>query len=109
MLRRPPEATRTDTLFPYPDALPICPAGRVALRPSRALVRRAHAVGLREEGQAEPRGPHVFHEHGGADPRGRHPDGRRRSEEHTSELQSLMRSSYAVFCMKKKNTHNKHE
>src|SRR3546814_9843057 len=31
-------------------------------------------------------------------------DGRRRSEEHTSELQSLMRSSYAVFCLKKKNT-----
>src|SRR3546814_7293218 len=31
-----------------------------------------------------------------------------RSEEHTSELQSLMRSSYAVFCLKKKNTHNQH-
>src|SRR3546814_9027300 len=33
-------------------------------------------------------------------------DGLRRSEEHTSELQSLMRTSYAVFCLKKKNTHN---
>ena len=50
----------------------------VAVRPARPLVRRAHAVGLREEGQAEPRGPHLVHEHGGAHPRGRHPDGGRR-------------------------------
>ena len=42
------------------------------------MVRRPHAVGLREEGQAEPRGAHVVHEHGGAHPRGRHPDGGRR-------------------------------
>ena len=49
-----------------------------ALRPARSLVRGPHAVGLREEGQAEPRGPHLVHEHGGAHPRGRHPHGGRR-------------------------------
>ena len=52
--------------------------GREPVRPARPVVRGAHAVGLREEGQAEPRGPHLLHEHGGAHPRGRHPDGGRR-------------------------------
>ena len=52
-------------------------AGREPVRPARPLVRGAHAVGLREEGQAEPRGPHLLHEHGGPHPRGRHPDGGR--------------------------------
>src|SRR3546814_8970403 len=40
---------------------------------------------------------------------GRRSDGRSRSEEHTSELQSLMRISYAVFCLKKKKKHNKQQ
>ena len=49
------------------------------LRPARALVRGAHAVGLREQGPPEPRGPHRFDEHGGPHPRGGHPHrGRRR-------------------------------
>ena len=42
------------------------------------VVRRAHPVGLREEGQGQPRGPHPVHEHGGQDLRGRHPHGGRR-------------------------------
>src|SRR3546814_1217748 len=73
MIRRPPRSTRTDTLFPYTTLF------RSGLRHRhRFCVRRA--VEFREV----PDRP------------------RRRSEEHTSELQSLMRISYAVFCLKKK-------
>src|SRR3546814_3496037 len=88
MIRRPPRSTRTDTLFPYTTlfrsdaaALLIFAADGVA-----GAFRRDHEdvdVGTRVD-QAE-----VDVE---------------RSEEHTSELQSLMRISYAVFCLKKKNT-----
>src|SRR3546814_4456266 len=86
MIRRPPGSTRTDTLFPY-----------------TTLFRS------RREGLVRPAG--AFVDHGrGADPFGRNHHLRRdgrvddqtRSEEHTSELQSLMRISYAVFCLKKK-------
>src|SRR3546814_4903820 len=106
MIRRPPRSTRTDTLFPY-----------TTLFRSPARVRRAAAG-------ADPRpGGPARHAHGVARHErqpsccrqpARHPpqlrrlpDGER-SEEHTSELQSLMRSSYAVFCLKKKKitTHN---
>src|SRR3546814_3476572 len=69
-----------------------------------ALDRRHHhrdlrlpAPALRTRGPAALPGPRLSA--GGAD---RQPDGRPRSEEHTSELQSLMRISYAVFCLKKK-------
>src|SRR3546814_4261244 len=88
MIRRPPRSTRTDTLFPYTTLfrshhLQHRPAGRG----ERAVDRLA---GLRDrEG-------------------GRVQDHRRRSEEHTSELQSLMRISYAVFCLKKKNEVKNH-
>src|SRR3546814_1898696 len=97
MIRRPPRSTRTDTLFPYTTLFRSqeCPAG------PRRGIRRATAVATAEPdrlGQAQSRG---F-------PRGRpiprRPSPGRRSEEHTSELQSLMRISYAVFCLKKKNT-----
>src|SRR3546814_2779910 len=82
MIRRPPRSTRTDTLFPYttlfrsPGAATVCPK----LRPPPP----------------------------GCDPgcAGRPPRIRDRSEEHTSELQSLMRISYAVFCLKKKRRSN---
>src|SRR3546814_3290263 len=107
MIRRPPRATRTDTLFPYTTLfrsdgadvrricedclvaaqnltlftiLPILPmgadpsGGAGACHPSRTRAREKIAV----------------------------IGGRSRSEEHTSELQSLMRISYAVFCLKKK-------
>src|SRR3546814_4964049 len=86
MIRRPPRSTRTDTLFPY-----------TTLFRSAAL----HLPQTVRPGRDQPvAGP--------ADPRQCPPTGlddRRRSEEHTSELQSLMRISYAVFCLKKKNKH----
>src|SRR3546814_4815513 len=103
MIRRPPRSTRTDTLFPYTTlfrsfqfrvkdmdeheaarlAAPlqaICAARDVAfiVNDSISLTKRIGADGV-----------HL------------------RSEEHTSELQSLMRISYAVFCLKKKITYNK--
>src|SRR3546814_1116571 len=101
MIRRPPRSTRTDTLFPYTTpfrsrgvqtqqfrALRI---GLVLQSGAAALVGFAcdrqlrDAVGLAEGVAA---GQQVVH----------------RSEEHTSELQSLMRISYAVFCLKNKKT-----
>src|SRR3546814_1651656 len=86
MIRRPPRSTRTDTLFPY-TTLFRSPVPHV-----RGLCRRAGLEG-RSDGRQRQRPRRVQ----GSD----RPD-RRRSEEHTSELQSLMRISYAVFCLKKK-------
>src|SRR3546814_13530878 len=85
MIRRPPRSTRTDTLFPYTTLFRSRRAGTVVDGPD------APRPQLRE--MAAQVGL--------------------RSEEHTSELQSLMRISYAVFCLKKKNikkktTNNKH-
>src|SRR3546814_9414356 len=73
MIRRPPRSTRTDTLFPY-----------------TTLFRSNDAVGNEHRAEGEPQKEHAV----------RHQP---RSEEHTSELQSLMRISYAVFCLKTKN------
>src|SRR3546814_20697080 len=112
MIRRPPRSTRTDTLFPYTtlfragiaDAVRAGRAGRAdriidALdgegRGERRRIRarhgarhhvRADAPGTLSLAQGVDRLHHVLH----------------RSEEHTSELQSLMRISYAVLCLKKK-------
>src|SRR3546814_8489745 len=76
MIRRPPRSTRTDTLFPYTTLFRSLHEQRPDLppEPSRSAYLRS---ALRLLGE--------------------------RSEEHTSELQSLMRKSYAVFCLKKKN------
>src|SRR3546814_8643348 len=101
MIRRPPRSTRTDTLFPYTTLFrsaglvePTQPTARnngmacgswsrpASLR-QRDLIRRRRHDRLLELGQ--------------------------RSEEHTSELQSLMRISYAVFCLKKKKTTDNHK
>src|SRR3546814_8026532 len=95
MIRRPPRSTRTDTLFPYPT---LFRSDR-----GRAQARRRQ---LRE--QSEARGQDVQLAEG-QDHEERHqprPAHARiaRSEEHTSELQSLMRISYAVFCLKKTKT-----
>src|SRR3546814_2054448 len=79
MIRRPPRATLTDTLFPS-----------TTLFRSPPIARSPCAMPLRDR----PRSP---------SPRCCTPW---RSEEHTSELQSLMRISYAVFCLKKKKKHN---
>src|SRR3546814_1265644 len=117
MLRRPPRSTRTDPLFPYTTLfrshLVVACSGMVFLRArkrNRKVAYWVHAfhrpcirrrLGLaRHECAGDPHGapvPTTFRMRAG--PR----DGR--SEEHTSELQSLMRISYAVFCLKKKNTH----
>src|SRR3546814_7285682 len=90
MIRRPPRSTRTDTLFPYTT---LFRSGRADLgeddQPCGAQhAERAHHLVLPRLGRHPRRQVRRFHRH-------------RRSEEHTSELQSLMRISYAVFCLKK--------
>src|SRR3546814_15120106 len=100
MLRRPPRSTRTDTLFPY-----------TTLFRSRASRRGPRGVARPRRGRADDRGDRQARDHRTREilPRGlrdRLPVRSDRSEEHTSELQSLMRISYAVFCLEKKNTDN---
>src|SRR3546814_6243159 len=90
MIRRPPIPTRTDTLFPYTTLFRSCDARRVR-HFGRMRADRAGNGADRYEAPLEGEGA-----------RRRQPR-LRRSEEHTSELQSLMRISYAVFCLKKKN------
>src|SRR3546814_5419841 len=91
MIRRPPRSTRTDTLFPYTTLFRSprrADTGRV-----RSARRARHRTGFAANRVRQWPG------------RGRPRRTRRgaRSEEHTSELQSLMRISYSVFCLKKKN------
>src|SRR3546814_6102071 len=87
MIRRPPRSTRTDTLFPYTTLFrsPVLLIAVMGLAATATLVvslidRTPRSYGFLLFGV--------------------------RSEEHTSELQSLMRISYAVFCLKKKKTKN---
>src|SRR3546814_4754016 len=111
MIRRPPRSTRTDTLFPYTTLF----RSHQATEPRHALVDVASdgdaTAGGREAGFAHARLARVrsvrtdVPRRALRQPRGEVPAGQRmavRSEEHTSELQSLMRISYAVFCLKKK-------
>src|SRR3546814_18157164 len=85
MIRRPPRSTRTDTLFPYTTLFRSTSAP-----PDRDPDHRRQCVYRHPRQQPRPC---------------RHARGKLfRSEEHTSELQSLMRISYAVFCLKKKKT-----
>src|SRR3546814_20705920 len=84
MIRRPPRSTRTDTLFPYTTLFRSWKKRWFSLKNNTQL----HYYKTAEEQQSL----------GFIDAN--------RSEEHTSELQSLMRISYAVFCLKKKNTKN---
>src|SRR3546814_1322538 len=81
MIRRPPRSTRTDTLFPY-----------------TTLFLSRHCLPRWSDRVGQPGSPlsSRLRQHSGPDQK------RGRSEEHTSELQSLMRISYAVFCLKKK-------
>src|SRR3546814_7870266 len=87
MIRRPPRSTRTDTLFPYTTLFrspgPPPHFGCQECRADADAVRAAHR---RAGDTPQPR-----------------------SEEHTSELQSLMRISYAVFCLKKKKKKENHK
>src|SRR3546814_7771143 len=96
MIRRPPRSTRTDSLFPY-----------TPLFRSRLLAHLRQSLEPQLQAQRQFVGGRIFRRVLGqqqrrlqiGEPR------RHRSEEHTSELQSLMRISYAVFCLKKKNTY----
>src|SRR3546814_7278684 len=86
MIRLPPRSTRTDTLFPYTTlfrSAPVAGLGACQLELGRHLLGMGlHPVDIGVDALGERR--------------------QDRSEEHTSELQSLMRISYAVFCLKKK-------
>src|SRR3546814_6335487 len=88
MIRRPPRSTRTDTLFPYTTLFRsyYCTGGYPYLsqKLARAIARESISGNIKE-----------------------HVDRIARSEEHTSELQSLMRISYAVFCLKQTKTTKK--
>src|SRR3546814_5731911 len=110
MIRRPPRSTRTDTLFPYttlfrsirfplPFPVPVPGAAPHALslqrgKPCRPLLD-IRPLRLTPHGLFVQSDDDCRHE-------------KRRSEEHTSELQSLMRISYAVFCLKKKKYTHTH-
>src|SRR3546814_3701069 len=116
MIRRTPRSTRTDTLFPYTTLCRSRGGGGVVLdedgQVERLLEQFGHVdgvpfgIGGGAAGQVDQ--PEIV---GNGDPQ---PDDARaldpRSEEHTSELQSLMRISYAVFCLiKKNNNHLEHD
>src|SRR3546814_18671781 len=90
MIRRPPRSTRTDTLFPYTTLFRsnACHQARFWSQRAEDGTDGAACPAVGQEGHSA--------RHGGF----------RRSEEHTSELQSLMRISYAVFCLNKKNNTN---
>src|SRR3546814_5679486 len=101
MIRRPPRSTRTDTLFPYTTLFRSLMCSMAWSNPSTTRIDRigarysvfqssslASAASMIARVRWQPRS---------------------RSEEHTSELQSLMRISYAVFCLKKKNTKHTHD
>src|SRR3546814_7681746 len=114
MIRRPPKSTRPDTLFPYTTLFRSTVRARVVdrhgdpgalgfgwqpvLRAAVALARAPVDLLVVEAVQAG-RGRGQFSTRGAV-----RAGTAARSEEHTSELQSLMRISYAVFCLKKKNT-----
>src|SRR3546814_14674650 len=84
MIRRPPRSTRTDTLFPYTTLFRSAgPATKLIMLQSPPSTCSAPRTAANWLGAST------------------------RSEEHTSELQSLMRISYAVFCLKKKQTQTK--
>src|SRR3546814_7899176 len=115
MIRRPPRSTRTDTLFPYTTLFRAgepCPHRVPERRDQRRDDQEHHHHPLPAEA---PRRWCATRAGGVAQGEDQREDQERqqhhrvelRSEEHTSELQSLMRISYAVFCLKKKNTTTK--
>src|SRR3546814_4963069 len=107
MIRRPPRSTRTDTLFPYTTLFRSAPAqcmppcdgwspgsGTPHADPlETSFPYRCRIPRVKKVSQTNREGDSQIH--------------LSRSEEHTSELQSLMRISYAVFCLKKQTTNNK--
>src|SRR3546814_4372281 len=122
MLRRPPRSTRTDTLFPYTTLFRSLRQGRILHERRQEIIGPADHIGVADDGielfpsrlalgeRHVHRGPDRardlsaivrVNEQRIGELLGRAREARR-SEEHTSELQSLMRISYAVFCLKKK-------
>src|SRR3546814_4335017 len=93
MIRRPPRSTRTDTLFPYTTLFrsPVRVAGD-EIQPGLVAVYRSLVDPEATLTRIDAKPAFTLGDSS-------------RSEEHTSELQSLMRISYAVFCLKKKTTH----
>src|SRR3546814_5956694 len=119
MGRRPPKSTRTDTLVPYttrvraapppPSVVPLPVPGRIGSNRSLPAESPTPSPIVAANSPA-PTARRSNHDAGSPPPPLPPPPGAdniRRSEEHTSELQSLMRISYAVFCLKKKKTTNK--
>src|SRR3546814_4190333 len=102
MLRRPPRSKRTDTLFPYTTLFRSCCFPCVAPVSHGSVNRFFRHGAMAEIMCATVRADHRHKWMSGIVRA--HLDGR--SEEHTSELQSLMRISYAVFCLKKKNKYS---
>src|SRR3546814_9918353 len=100
MIPHPPRSTRTYTLFP---STTLCRSGRglAAGRPAGPRVPRLQGSIMERAGDAA----EAFSRRTRSLCLGREGTGGWRSEEHTSELQSLMRISYAVFCLKKKIIH----
>src|SRR3546814_8659110 len=96
MIRRPPRSTRTDTLLPYTTLCrsyhKIGHSRYIQVGHSLELRRQSPITEIRRNDRTVP----------GDDQNGGNQRHAYRSEEHTSELQSLMRNSYAVFCWKKK-------
>src|SRR3546814_2050540 len=103
MIRRPPRSTRTDTLFPYTtlfrspaqSSATACAGARKIKRArddAGPSTRRGDGIGTRSPSATQTTAFAI--------------SSSIRSEEHTSELQSLMRISYAVFCLKKETKHN---
>src|SRR3546814_5209054 len=107
MIRRPPRSTRTDTLFPYTTLFRSRRFQRRLQENARESLRRSdqHAAEQRAHETA-----HAADDHDDECQQRvtRRQVGMNRSEEHTSELQSLMRISYAVFCLKKKTNNIAH-
>src|SRR3546814_1466760 len=108
MRLRPPRSTRTDTLFPYTTLFRSNKHHRIALKNERYWISRIKDItehnafppqSLNPEAQLEYLEPSISL-------KTLFPSKEIRSEEHTSELQSLMRISYAVFCLKKKNNNH---
>src|SRR3546814_5953002 len=113
MIRRPPRSTRTDTLFPYTTLFRsrVPQSGRYVRHfgvadAARGVSAGAPIVPRRTAQSARSQLYPVARQRAGRVRRCDDAAGRAlRSEEHTSELQSLMRISYAVFCLKKKKPH----
>src|SRR3546814_1240396 len=106
MIRRPPRSTRTDTLFPYTT---LFRSGRLSAGGRTAAGKPAHSVQEQVRQQRLAGVDGVMRQVGDPGLAQHFVVDQERSEEHTSELQSLMRISYAVFCLKKKRDTNPRE